>query len=246
MLTLAAIVFALAGPAFALDCSKARAPVETMVCADRDLTALDAKLGGLYRRALDEGQEPETLRNSQREWLAQRDQCRDAACVELRYRERTGRLDDYLDALNQQDRKGVDFVPVAEADRLCLRYVPSTAPNAEVSCRVADYQVLGDVGGLRRIYALYAIRYRWNGQNLAMAAPVVLNFSPADPTLLHFDFMITDAPGLMTEEAPKGLEPRRLTGVDGDRLVFNLPGLNGGRDVRTWRLGRDGAWAPTR
>lgn len=230
-----------AGPALAMDCARAKGPAEKIVCAHKDVLALDAKLTGLYRRALDEGQEPETLRIAQRNWLADRDLCRDYACVERRYQARVDRLDDYLAALNADARRDVDVIPRTEADKRCLRYVPSTAPNATVDCRVADYKVLGDVGGFRRIFALYAIRYRWNGQDLALAAPVILTFNPADPTLLAFDFMITDAPGLAGEAAPEGLEPK----VEGDRLVFSLPALMGGRDIRTFRL-KGGAWEPVK
>lgn len=241
---LVAALALLAGPALALDCAKARTPVEKMICADKAVLALDGRMSGLYRRALDEGQEPETLRNTQRAWLADRDRCTDRACVEARYRARVARLDDYLAALNADDRRDVDFIPVADGPRRCLRYVPSTAPNVAVACRVAAFRPLGVIGGMRRVYALYEIAYRWNGQDIAFAAPVVLTNNPADPTLLAFDFMITDAAGL-AGAARGDVAPRHVNAADGDRLVFDLPAVNGGREVRTWRLDK-GVWTATR
>jgi uncharacterized protein len=57
------------GPAF--DCSKATGSIETLICGDPALAALDRKLDGVYRAAFAKAQDdmPRVLRAEQRGWV---------------------------------------------------------------------------------------------------------------------------------------------------------------------------------
>jgi uncharacterized protein YjbI with pentapeptide repeats len=79
------------GESPSFDCARARTRVEQMICA-RDahsLQADDRDLAILYRRA--RAADPRIVA-AQRIWLAERDRCPDAACVEQAYIRRHGRL----------------------------------------------------------------------------------------------------------------------------------------------------------
>jgi uncharacterized protein len=99
-----ALVFgsALANPAFAqdgpsFDCAKAQSSVETLICADAVLAALDQRVSDRYADALavvqglDAGADEaeKSLRSSQRGWIKGRDDCWKGddvkACVEDAY-----------------------------------------------------------------------------------------------------------------------------------------------------------------
>lgn len=63
--------------AASFDCSKAQSAVEQAICANTDLSALDTQIAGAYSDSLQylpENQIP-TLRQEQRNWLAQRNHC---------------------------------------------------------------------------------------------------------------------------------------------------------------------------
>jgi uncharacterized protein len=62
-------------PAF--DCSKATGEVETLICTDEGLAALDRKLDGVYKAALAKARDdvPKFLRTEQRGWIKGRDEC---------------------------------------------------------------------------------------------------------------------------------------------------------------------------
>lgn len=73
----AALLFAAALPASAasFDCAKARTDVEKAICADRQLSTLDEKLGRAWRGYLATAQDPASERARQQEWLKSRAIC---------------------------------------------------------------------------------------------------------------------------------------------------------------------------
>ncbi|MGB5833408.1 MAG: DUF4163 domain-containing protein [Thiohalocapsa sp.] len=76
--------------AASFDCSRASTAIETMICTDAELSALDTELGRIYAQSL-EGAYPagaNDLRTEQRAWLRQRNDCNDGTCVAAAYRER--------------------------------------------------------------------------------------------------------------------------------------------------------------
>lgn len=101
----AAFVFAQSSPGLpkpdddtapSLDCARARLPAETMVCADRDLAALDLALANAWASALKGGwSAADTTRQRTRQgaWMNERNACAQAqdarACLEDSYRRRT-------------------------------------------------------------------------------------------------------------------------------------------------------------
>ncbi|WP_428688087.1 MliC family protein [Roseibium sp.] len=90
------------GPAF--DCSKAESQIETLICEDADLAALDRLINARFEEAvasirkLDAGAEEaeKSLRAYQRGWIKGRNDCWKAdtpkTCVELAYQRREGEL----------------------------------------------------------------------------------------------------------------------------------------------------------
>lgn len=83
--------------AASFDCAKAVSPVEQMICSDRLLSRLDDALAENYKNMLSAnfGGSKADLRRSQRGWLAQRDKCRDSACLVDMYRLRVGETCEY-------------------------------------------------------------------------------------------------------------------------------------------------------
>ena len=110
IMTLAAVgIAATAAPARAMDCAKARTPIELAICANDKLKAEDARLSQRYFAALKEAKADGFLKDgksqhdaliaSQREWLARRDQVcggmpadRIGACIADLMRKRTREL----------------------------------------------------------------------------------------------------------------------------------------------------------
>lgn len=227
-----------AAPAAAggMNCAKASTPVEKRICGDDELKALDGRLAALYTRALNEGQDPQTLRTMQKNWLAERNRCADRDCLFLRHQERIGRLQDYLDAIAADEYAAVGFLPVSEADKRCIPYIPEDAPNAEIRCEVKEWKPLGKAGRFERFHALYHVTFRWNGQDRESFIPVVFAHNPADPSVVAFEFLISNAAPFQDEDPARTYAPRLETGSGGARLIYTFQGMDGGPDVRTYRL----------
>ncbi len=100
-LALVVLTLLLGGPAFAASfpCEKARSPVEKMICADPELSALDEKLAAGYQQAVYVaktyyGKEPAlALQHRQRTWLTSvRDACSNRECLVGAYTARMAQL----------------------------------------------------------------------------------------------------------------------------------------------------------
>ncbi len=123
------LVFALPGlsAAAGMNCSLAKTPAEKAICADPGLYALDAELGTAYGKLrAAQPQQADALRQTQRDWLRQRDLCRaDAACLRARYEARVGDLQGQL-------ARAQGYQP-DETDRLALadlrQAVDAARPN---------------------------------------------------------------------------------------------------------------------
>lgn len=63
-----------------------------MVCANQELSALDERLGDVYKEALEQQESAPRWRASQKAWLAVRGKCGDARCVKERYEDRLAEL----------------------------------------------------------------------------------------------------------------------------------------------------------
>ncbi|MBS1198471.1 MAG: hypothetical protein H6R18_2256 [Proteobacteria bacterium] len=87
----AALLFLLAATtaqAASFDCSKAGNKVERLICNDKTLSNLDGDLGKRYQETLELAAAPKEIVQTQRNWLAERNRCPDAACLTQAYRER--------------------------------------------------------------------------------------------------------------------------------------------------------------
>jgi len=93
------LVFAASGSmAASFDCKKASTFAEKSICADGYLSKVDEVLSGAYKKALTTSQDPDRLRNLQREWIAERDQCITQKCLDKSLGERVSYLNNYSNA----------------------------------------------------------------------------------------------------------------------------------------------------
>lgn len=217
-LVIGCIIGLVASPALAMDCSNAASRVEKTICTDSNLKTLDEKLGALYTKAHNEGQDPWTLKIIQQNWLAERNACKDKDCIEEAYQNRIYKLTDYVDAVNIEDRARVDFIPVSEASKQCIRIVPMDAPNITTKCTVKAWKPLGKVGAFNRFFALYHLRYTYNGQDIESDIPAVFAHNPDDASVVAFDVMAANIPPQYAGE----ITPR----VDGSDIVFDYRTLD--------------------
>jgi uncharacterized protein len=67
--------------AASFNCVKAATPPEKMICADAELSAADSDLMIAYKKALNSTSKVEELREEQRKWMDQRDNCATLACM---------------------------------------------------------------------------------------------------------------------------------------------------------------------
>lgn len=95
----------ISSPSF--DCGKAATRVETLICATPRLGVLDIEMSELYEKAIPAP--AKWHRRLQVNWLAQRDDCSDAACMEALYKSRIEQLGvlKYLDWDNETALQGV-------------------------------------------------------------------------------------------------------------------------------------------
>src|SRR4051812_35066873 len=84
------VCFSMAHLAYAtsFDCAKAATKVEKLVCADAELSKLDEELNGAYKTALQDEKHAVSVRQTQKQWMKERNACSDAACVKRAYEER--------------------------------------------------------------------------------------------------------------------------------------------------------------
>ena len=75
-----------------INCSKAKSRVERLVCGSKELVAADAALSAAYTETVDAAAEGDTVVQSQRAWLKQRDACADVKCLADAYGARTEAL----------------------------------------------------------------------------------------------------------------------------------------------------------
>lgn len=80
------------------DCSKASNIVETLICADPNLSRLDDRTATAYAAARARASNPPQLLQEQRAWMVRRNQCPTAQCVALSYNQRIMELGGGTDA----------------------------------------------------------------------------------------------------------------------------------------------------
>ena len=87
----------LAGPVpapAALDCSRARANAEKMLCSNGRLALAEERMAYAFREAIRRGVDPSELMQSQRRWTSEiRDACNEVECMLKAYEDRTAELE---------------------------------------------------------------------------------------------------------------------------------------------------------
>jgi len=78
--------------AASFDCGKAATTVEKLICADVELSKLDEELTSNYKTALQDEKQGKAIRQTQKQWLMERNGCSDAACVKRAYETRLHEL----------------------------------------------------------------------------------------------------------------------------------------------------------
>lgn len=74
--------------AASFDCGKAKTEIEKLICNNADLSKRDKILAAWYKGALRDEQQAETIRQTQKQWLKERNDCPDIACLRRMYAQR--------------------------------------------------------------------------------------------------------------------------------------------------------------
>jgi len=74
------------------DCTKATAKVEKLICSNTGLSNMDDRLSTAYKAAMKSAVNPDFLRQEQKQWLIQRNECIDVPCLVKAYATRTIKL----------------------------------------------------------------------------------------------------------------------------------------------------------
>jgi uncharacterized protein len=70
------------------DCSRATSAIERQICVDPNLSRLDTELAAAFKEATTSASDRGALGFDQRQWLRERNRCRDAGCLNAAYRHR--------------------------------------------------------------------------------------------------------------------------------------------------------------
>lgn len=74
--------------AASFDCGKATTKVERLICANTTLSKLDEELAAAYKTALQDKKQSDFIRQTQKQWMKERNGCSDAVCVKRAYEDR--------------------------------------------------------------------------------------------------------------------------------------------------------------
>jgi len=104
-LVLLGFAFALPVQAASFDCTKARTKVEHLICSNSELSELDDKLAEKYKTALQNKAQAGVVRQAQKIWLKERNECGTVNCMQDSYRERIKELSDVSASSELSDLK---------------------------------------------------------------------------------------------------------------------------------------------
>lgn len=88
--------------AASFDCGKAASKVEKLICSDAAISKLDDELTAVYRSALQNKTQAESIRQTQKQWLTERNGCADLACVKQAYEARLHGLASNSESVKQE------------------------------------------------------------------------------------------------------------------------------------------------
>jgi uncharacterized protein YecT (DUF1311 family) len=152
---------ATASPSF--DCKKATTRVEKLICANPELSNLDAVLAELYKEAVSKDR---SIRDDQRAWNTEKNKCADVDCLKTAYQDRNSELVNFIvrfdrAALNQGQAQAPAPRNLSTAERLAIQL----GPNKNAGCLSVSMKYIGLLSGgapgselanARNLYIRYA------------------------------------------------------------------------------------------
>lgn len=78
-------LLALSAQAASFDCAKAETKIEKLICGDAELSRLDEETSAAYKAALKDVKHADFVRQSQQQWIKERNVCKASDCVKRSY-----------------------------------------------------------------------------------------------------------------------------------------------------------------
>lgn len=85
LFALAILALSASSQAASFNCDKAMSPVEIHICRDIELSKLDEELNSIYKIALQNKEQKKSIRNRQKKWIKERDECSNVSCIKNTY-----------------------------------------------------------------------------------------------------------------------------------------------------------------
>jgi uncharacterized protein YecT (DUF1311 family) len=159
--TTSAAASASTSPSF--DCRKATTAVEKLICSNPDLSKLDVSLAETYKEAVSKDR---SIRDDQRNWHIERNNCADVDCLKTAYEDRISELTNFIvrydrAALNQAQPQAPAPRNMSPAERLALQM----GPNKTAGCLSVSFRFIGlfsggatgsELAAARNLYIRYA------------------------------------------------------------------------------------------
>lgn len=101
LMMVAGLLCVVSAQAASFDCAKAGTKVEKLICADETLSKLDEELSSAYKAAVKDEKQAEAIKQSQKQWMKERNECENIACAKASYQARIH----VLNVLSVQDAK---------------------------------------------------------------------------------------------------------------------------------------------
>jgi len=126
--------------AASFDCAKAKTRVEKIICEDAALSKLDEEMNVAYKTALQDEKQANAIKQAQKQWMKERNDCSDAECVRSAYENRNEQLRAMSSALSQSvnvlttqrcSKPGVDFE--IENQQVTGFYAQSSASDPDLA-----------------------------------------------------------------------------------------------------------------
>ncbi len=183
-------LFATVSQGASFDCRKATTLIESAICSDSELSALDEALLESYKAALLNASDNNVIKQEQRSWLKNvRNSCRTADCLKQAYRQRIAELD-ILRAGSQENAAGNIVMGRCHMDSCWWWQIDSTETVqkqgserlVKVAVRTTQAEYASDYVD-RHGYPNYPEEYaRWGDVSTSY-----LLCSKTTPTYLYFD-----------------------------------------------------------
>ncbi len=104
LLLLSCWLLATSAHAASFDCQQASQAIEQRICANERISLQDERLGQRYQQLLALSQDSDELRQQQRQWLQQRNQCQADDCLRQQYQQRLQQLDQQYQRQRYRDQ----------------------------------------------------------------------------------------------------------------------------------------------